>query len=99
VSRFGELDFRQILSYTSFLKPGHLFRTAKHGGAWERRAVVDIWWVVLAFVCGGYTGMLLLAILAISRQDARRPDVVTSALAAAAAVPGSIDAKDDAVPG
>jgi len=61
--------------------------------------VVDIWWVVVAFVCGGYTGMLLLAILAISRQDAGRPDLAIPALATAAALPGSIDDEDDAVRG
>jgi len=58
--------------------------------------VVDIGWVVLAFFCGGYTGMLLLAVAAIFRQDPARSVRANPAPATAGGVPGSLDDDVDA---
>ena len=59
--------------------------------------MVDIWWVVLAFVCGGYTGMLMLAVVAISRQDPGPSALSLRKRAGTAVVPGSVDG-DDPIP-
>jgi hypothetical protein len=92
------LDFLRIVAYT-FLKPRHLFSTDQYSHAWERRDVVDIWWVALAFVCGGQLGMLLFAMFAIARQNGDRSDPAIPGWAAASKLHSSISDEADAATG
>lgn len=61
--------------------------------------MVDIWWVALAFVCGGQLGMLLFAVLAISRQNGVGSDLAIPGWVAASTIHSSISDEADAAAG
>jgi hypothetical protein len=37
--------------------------------------MVSVWWIVAAFVAGGYSGILLMALMAMAQSTAEEPEL------------------------